>query len=79
MKLSRIFEKALQYAASIHSEQKRKGTEIPYVSHLLGVASIALESGQMKQKRLALYFTMQVKMPVDNLELMIFEFDLVMP
>ncbi len=45
MKLSPKFEEALQYAASIHSEQMRKGTEIPYVSHLLGVASIALEYG----------------------------------
>ena len=45
MNLSPKFEQALQYAASIHSTQKRKGTDIPYVSHLLGVASIALEHG----------------------------------
>lgn len=45
MKLTSKFEEALKYAASIHSEQMRKGTDIPYVSHLLGVASIALEYG----------------------------------
>lgn len=45
MNLSSRFEDALQYAAQIHATQKRKGTEIPYVAHLLGVASIALEYG----------------------------------
>lgn len=45
MKLSNKFQEALQYAAKIHNEQLRKGTEVPYVSHLLGVASIALEYG----------------------------------
>lgn len=45
MKLTSKFEKVLQYAARIHAKQMRKSTEIPYVSHLLGVASIALEYG----------------------------------
>jgi len=43
--LSPRFDEALHYAAIIHAGQLRKGTEIPYVSHLLGVASIALEYG----------------------------------
>ena len=45
MNLSPKFEQALQYATLIHSGQIRKGTEIPYIAHLLGVASIALEYG----------------------------------
>jgi (p)ppGpp synthase/HD superfamily hydrolase len=45
MKLSDRFDRALQYAAAIHREQMRKGTEIPYLAHLLGVAGIALEYG----------------------------------
>jgi GTP pyrophosphokinase len=45
MNLSSRFDQALQYAAAIHREQIRKGTEIPYLAHLLGVASIALEYG----------------------------------
>lgn len=45
MNLSSRFDQALQYATLIHAGQKRKGTEIPYVSHLLAVASIALEYG----------------------------------
>jgi (p)ppGpp synthase/HD superfamily hydrolase len=43
--LSAKFDEALQYATLIHAGQMRKGTEIPYLSHLLGVASIAMEHG----------------------------------
>jgi GTP pyrophosphokinase len=45
MNLSPRFEQALHYAVLIHAGQLRKGTEIPYLSHLLGVASIVLEYG----------------------------------
>lgn len=45
MNLSSKFDQALQYAVLVHAGQVRKGTEIPYVSHLLAVASIALEYG----------------------------------
>lgn len=43
MILSGEFEEALVYAAVIHAGQVRKGTDVPYFAHLLGVASIALE------------------------------------
>lgn len=43
--LSSRFEDALVLATRLHSSQLRKGTEIPYVSHLLGVASLVLEHG----------------------------------
>lgn len=45
MALSSRFDEALLYAARLHAEQLRKGTTIPYVAHLLGVCSIALEHG----------------------------------
>jgi GTP pyrophosphokinase len=45
MILSPQFDDALQYAVIIHAGQPRKGTSIPYLAHLLGVASIALEYG----------------------------------
>ena len=35
MKLSYRFEDALLMATRLHANQKRKGTDIPYVSHLL--------------------------------------------
>lgn len=39
------FEDALRYATQHHSAQLRKGTAVPYVSHLLAVASLVLEMG----------------------------------
>jgi hypothetical protein len=45
MHLSAKFEQALQYAVLVHAHQIRKGSGIPYIAHLLGVASIALENG----------------------------------
>jgi len=37
------FRRALLYAARLHQRQKRKGTNRPYIGHLLGVASIVIE------------------------------------
>lgn len=39
------FEDALVYAHRIHQGQIRKGTGIPYVAHILGVAAITMEYG----------------------------------
>jgi (p)ppGpp synthase/HD superfamily hydrolase len=39
------FSEALTFAATIHADQRRKGTQIPYIAHVLGVASLALEYG----------------------------------
>ena len=40
-------------AAQIHGTQRRKGTEIPYLSHLLGTCSIALEYGANEDEAIA--------------------------
>jgi (p)ppGpp synthase/HD superfamily hydrolase len=45
VKLTSRFTRAVGYAARLHATQKRKGTERPYVAHLLGVASLVLEHG----------------------------------
>lgn len=39
------FEEALLHAARLHRDQTRKGTTIPYVTHLLAVAAIVGENG----------------------------------
>jgi len=39
------FTEAVAYAAALHATQLRKGTRVPYVAHLLGVASLVLEAG----------------------------------
>ena len=36
---------AFRYAADKHSVQLRKGTEIPYISHLMSVCGLVLENG----------------------------------
>ena len=53
MKLSERFTDALTFATQLHTNQTRKGGGIPYISHLLGVASIALEYGANEDEAIA--------------------------
>ena len=53
MILSHRFTQALVYATELHAEQIRKGSKVPYISHLLGVASIALEYGADEDEAIA--------------------------
>ncbi|HEX8031364.1 MAG TPA: HD domain-containing protein [Vicinamibacterales bacterium] len=39
------FVAAMTYAHQVHQGQRRKGTGIPYIAHVLGVAAIAMEYG----------------------------------
>ena len=50
---SGYFGAALAYATELHAGQKRKGTSIPYISHLLGVASLAFEYGADEDEAIA--------------------------
>lgn len=43
--LSDRFSDALVYAHTLHRHQPRKGKDIPYIGHLLGVASLVVEAG----------------------------------
>ena len=40
-------------ASQLHASQKRKGTSIPYVSHLLAVSSLVLEHGGSEDQAIA--------------------------
>jgi (p)ppGpp synthase/HD superfamily hydrolase len=51
--LVRRFADALAYAVDIHRPQRRKGTDIPYVAHLLAVASLVLEDGGDEDEAIA--------------------------
>ena len=53
MRLSPRFEAALVMAKQLHAAQKRKGTETPYVAHLLGVSSLVLEHGGSEDQAIA--------------------------
>ena len=43
--LTQRFDEALLLATDHHRRQLRKGTDVPYVAHLLAVASLVLEMG----------------------------------
>jgi (p)ppGpp synthase/HD superfamily hydrolase len=45
VELTARFDSAVAYARTIHAEQVRKGTMIPYLSHLLSVAALVIEDG----------------------------------
>jgi (p)ppGpp synthase/HD superfamily hydrolase len=53
MALSARFEEALIFATRLHARQVRKGTSIPYVAHLLAVASLVLEQGGDEDQTIA--------------------------
>ena len=44
-KLGSRFVRAFQFAAEKHAGQTRKASTIPYIAHLMGVASLVLEAG----------------------------------
>ena len=43
--LSDRFFTAVEYATTLHRDQSRKSTDIPYICHPLGVASLLIEAG----------------------------------
>jgi GTP pyrophosphokinase len=45
VKLGKRFLNAFLFAAEKHAGQARKASTIPYISHLMGVASLVLEAG----------------------------------
>ena len=51
--ISPRFRQALDYAATLHAEHTRKGSGIAYVSHLLGVAALAIEYGANEDEAIA--------------------------
>jgi (p)ppGpp synthase/HD superfamily hydrolase len=51
--LTKRFEDALAYATRLHARQRRKGTDIPYVSHLLAVSSLVMEAGGNEDEAIA--------------------------
>jgi (p)ppGpp synthase/HD superfamily hydrolase len=53
LKLTERFEEALLYASRVHANQKRRGTRIPYLAHLLGAANIAITFGADENEAIA--------------------------
>lgn len=51
--LTERFKEALVWATDLHANQRRKGSGIPYVAHLLGVTSLVLEYGGSEDEAIA--------------------------
>ncbi len=51
--LTQRYADALQWAWKLHDGQLRKGTSIPYISHLIAVSSLALEHGANEDEAIA--------------------------
>jgi (p)ppGpp synthase/HD superfamily hydrolase len=51
--LTQRFDDAFAYARAAHGQQKRKGTDVPYLGHLMGVASIVLDDGGSEDEAIA--------------------------
>lgn len=51
--LTERFYTALDYAARLHAAQTRKGSGVPYVSHLLAVAGLVLDHGGDEDEAIA--------------------------
>ena len=52
-KLTKKFEQALVYATQLHNNQIRKGSGVPYISHLLGVTALVLEDSGSEEEAIA--------------------------
>ncbi len=53
MMLTERFTQAVDYAREAHASQTRKGTDVPYIAHLLGVASLVLDYGGDEDQAIA--------------------------
>ncbi len=51
--LTRRFDEALAYAVHVHEGHCRKGTNVPYLAHLLGVCALVLEEGGSEDEAIA--------------------------
>lgn len=53
MELGGSFSEALVYAKMMHGRQARRGTAVPYMSHLLAVSALVLEDGGTEEEAIA--------------------------
>jgi (p)ppGpp synthase/HD superfamily hydrolase len=51
--LSPLFGEAVDLASRLHRHQSRKGTQTPYVAHLLAVCALVLENGGTEDEAIA--------------------------
>lgn len=52
-RLGRRYDAALKFAAELHRDQVRKGSNVPYLSHLLAVSGLVMEYGGYEDQAIA--------------------------
>ena len=53
MPLTARFADALRVAAEIHGNQRRKGTDLPYIGHLMAVCALVIQAGGDQEETIA--------------------------
>src|SRR5215204_1540197 len=53
MPLTTRFVDALLYATRLHAKQTRKGSDTPYIAHLMAVSALVLEQGAAEDLAIA--------------------------
>jgi GTP pyrophosphokinase len=53
VRLTERFEQALVFATHLHADQRRKGSGVPYVSHLLAVCALTIDYGGDEDEAIA--------------------------
>jgi (p)ppGpp synthase/HD superfamily hydrolase len=53
MAMTNRFDEAFRYAHELHGAQTRKGTPIPYISHLMSVSALVIEHGGDEDQAIA--------------------------
>lgn len=51
--LGKRFVEAFDYTTTLHSRQKRKGSDVPYIAHLMAVCALVLEQGGDEDQAIA--------------------------
>ncbi|HVO32818.1 MAG TPA: HD domain-containing protein [Elusimicrobiota bacterium] len=51
--MTESFAKAVEVARRVHLHQKRRGVDVPYIAHLLGVAALVLNDGGSEAEAIA--------------------------
>jgi len=53
MILTKRYFEAFRYAAELHTHQVRKGSDVPYLSHLMSVSALVMEYGGTENEAIA--------------------------
>ena len=51
--LGSTYDQAFLYAHELHRSQRRKGSEVPYISHLMAVSALVIENGGSEAQAIA--------------------------